>query len=219
MTDYEFISAVAAMVSAVAAVAGFTGLMWQLRHAERSEERERKRVRQQATLELVMEKFFEVRELREKLRLVLRHDVDPAAVDRQIAESDDAKRNTHEAGAAEYLADQVRRYLTYLEFLAIGVESGILDRDIVKEMSGRHFRTVYRSLRAYIKRVRKREAKGPYSGFEDLVWGWYPEEKLESARHVESPPLASAEIEGGKGGQPLAADAAERLNRWVEGSK
>lgn len=184
MSIYEIVSAIAAVVSAVAAVAGFKGLRRQLEHTEQADARERVRVRQQATLELVMGKFSEVRDLRESLRPLLLRDLDPAKVCELIIESDHA--NTASSYPSEVRADRrlgelTRRYLTYLEFIAIGVGKDILDRDVVHEMSGRHFLNVYRRMHLYIKHAQGNNRKSAYSNFVKLVREWYPEETTEAA--------------------------------------
>jgi len=86
------------------------------------------------------------------------------------------------------LNKSVKRYLSRLERLAIGVASGIYDFDILNHMSGYFLIRKYYQLEKYIQEVRKVKKRNVYSEFERMI------KKLEKCRKEHPNEIISDDI-------------------------
>ena len=67
------------------------------------------------------------------------------------------------------ILDEIRELLTLLEFTAVGVNTGVLDKDIWFRMSGSYIIRLYYTFRVYITQARRRRSNSfAYIEFEEI---------------------------------------------------
>ena len=148
MTTFQVLSLVVAFITA-------TVISGQLLITIRTLKADHERRKKQATIEHVRE----IRPHWEKYRRWLDDQYGPDGL---------TETNLHKLNEDKEVRENVRALISSLEHLAVGVNTGVFDKDVLYRMSGTYMIRIYHQLRPFIKNV-QRQNKYAYVEYEDMV--------------------------------------------------
>ena len=148
MTEFQILSLVLGLVTAVL-------IIGQLFVTIRTLKADHERRKKQATIEHVRE----IRPHWDKHRRWLDDNFGPDGVTETALDKLDENKEVRE---------NVRTLLAMLEHLAVGVNTGVFDKDLLYRMSGTYMVRIYHQLRPYIKRVQK-DNQYAYVEYEEMA--------------------------------------------------
>ena len=153
---WEIVGSISVLVVAVATVVGLVFIILQLRIAAASFMADHERRKKQATIDYVRE----VRPLYTKCRRVIdeRYGID-------VLSDKDVEEIVTENGE---IRNNLKEILTQVEFIAIGVKTGVFDKDLWYRMSGAYMVRIYHRFRPYIKYIQKSNPNA-YIEFEEVA--------------------------------------------------
>ena len=154
--DWVMFGAISQFVVAIATVVGLFFIYFQLKLAIRSFLADHERRKKQATLDYVRE----IRPSYTKRRQVIDNKYGS-----DVLSDADVAEITNENGE---IRDHLKEILAQLEFIAIGVNTGVFDKDIWYRMSGSYMIRIYNRFRSYIKFTQKNNPFA-YIEFEEIV--------------------------------------------------
>ena len=154
--NWDTVGSISQLVTTIATLVGLVLVLFQLRVAIRTFKADHERRKKQTTVEHVRE----IRPLYTKCRQL---------VDRKygsdVLSDKDVEEIVRENGE---IRDNLKEILAYLEFTAIGTNTGVFDKELWYRMSGSYLIRIYHRFRPYIKFAQK---NNPYAfiEFEEIV--------------------------------------------------
>lgn len=158
--DMYKIGAIGSFLAGLAAVAGLYLVVLQLRLQRKSNAKNNERKRKQATIEHVRY----IRPAYSKLSKELERKFGTERLDQSLVKS-----IYNDPELAE-IRDDIQELLTLIEFTAVGVNTGVLDKDIWFRMSASYIVRLYDKFRLYIDYARhQRKNEFAYVEFEQVA--------------------------------------------------
>ncbi len=154
--NWDIVGSISSLVGAIVGVSGLLFVVLQIRMAVRSYLADHERRKKQATIEYVRE----VRPLYKKNREVI-----DLKYGSDVLSDADVAEIVKESGE---IRENLKEILAQLEFLAVGVNTGVFDKDLWFRMSAAYIIRIYQRFHPYIKYVQK---TNPFAfiEFEEIV--------------------------------------------------